>query len=159
MQVKKYQFHLSRNSQQNLLLTAPLSSLKDMGYPIDSSKGKLFKFSKLILGRDDLEDGIQLIINDDIESDSESSVINDEDDEKSITVTSENNQILQKFLQDVMKACYSNSGVIANNQASIDEIIKACRSNIKGDVNGQMNIKILNESQTNYCKIISGIIF
>ena len=32
-----------------------------------------------------------------------------------------------------MKACYSNSGVIANNQASIDEIIKACRS-IKGGV-------------------------
>lgn len=140
-------------SYLNMLLTAPVSSLKDMGYPVDSltRQGILPKLQN-IFSNSDANDIFQSVIDD---MDSESFA--NEESEGPIIVTSENTQILQRFLRDAIKACYSNSGIIVNRQASIDYAIKACRSNLKNNVNGQANIKILNESRISYCNIIPGI--
>src|SRR3954463_5739913 len=102
-------------SYLNMLLTAPLSSLKDMGYPVDrlSRQGISSKLQSLFSKSD--TNVILESVDDDI--DSESFVSEEIENKGPIVVTSENTQILQRFLRDAIKTCYSNSGIIVNRQS------------------------------------------
>ncbi|GBB83158.1 hypothetical protein RclHR1_00010040 [Rhizophagus clarus] len=74
-----------------------------------------------------------------------------------VLITSESTRNLQNFLQNAIKACYSNPKGIINNQTNTNNIIKAYNFNMGSIINHQDSIKIVRESQMNYCSIVSDL--
>jgi hypothetical protein len=74
-----------------------------------------------------------------------------------VPITSESTRTLQNFLQDAIKACYSNPKDITNNQTNSKDTIKACNFNMGSIINHQDSIKIVHDSQMNYCNIVTGM--
>ncbi|PKC61018.1 hypothetical protein RhiirA1_488641 [Rhizophagus irregularis] len=74
-----------------------------------------------------------------------------------IPITSETTRTLQKFLQDTIKTFYSDPKGITNNQANAKNVIKACSFDRGSIINHQDSIKIVHESQMNYCNIVMNL--
>jgi hypothetical protein len=109
----------------NTILTAPLSSLKHMG---------IFEPELFSLLKNDQQSQDTSLQQDNIDNDIETF-----ENEKPITIASENTQDLRSFLQDTIRSRYSNSGNNINS-SSIKGVKKTC----------------INESQVNYCDTIPG---
>ncbi|GBB91210.1 hypothetical protein RclHR1_01840007 [Rhizophagus clarus] len=71
-----------------------------------------------------------------------------------IPITSESTRTLQNFIQEAIKNFYSNPKGNINNQTDTKDIIKAYNFNKGSIINHQDSVKIVHESQMNYCNIV-----